>query len=65
MKRKRGAAVCPSEIVSRDLSYIEKVSALSGGLADMTSRLVTCGLGPVNLGKLARHMLKCKPYKTR
>lgn len=33
---------------------------IAGGLATMVNRLVDCGLGKVNLGKLAKHMLKLR-----
>lgn len=36
---------------------------IAGGLTTMVNRLVECGLGKVNLGKLARHMLKLRRDK--
>lgn len=37
-----------------------RVQLLAGGLAKISRHLVECGLGPVNLGKLARQMLKLR-----
>lgn len=36
-------------------------SALANALARIADDLVAVGLGPVNLGALAKHMLKLKP----
>jgi hypothetical protein len=42
-----------------------RVDDLVGGLACITQTLCAVGLGPVNLGRLARHMLKLSPSKPK
>lgn len=38
----------------------DRVGELANALASICNQLVSVGLGPINLGKIARHMLKLR-----